>query len=100
MIFIYFYEENDQLLFPNSLLSHPFPLEHKTDFCDFFENEEVIPESVDDLMKRINEFKELLKGLNNVLVIGHSDFFWYLTSNIVEIERCLVTLFVYRRMDC
>ena len=61
--------------------------EHKTDFCDFFENEDVITESVDNLMKRINKFKELLKGLNNVLVIGHSDFFWYLTSNIVENER-------------
>jgi len=64
--------------------------EHKIDFCDFFENEEVVPESVDDLMKRINEFKELLKGLNNVLVIGysgHSDFFWYLTGNVVENER-------------
>ena len=65
--------------------------EHKTDICDFFEDEDVIYESEEDIINRINECRILLlkkiKKYENILIVGHADFFWYLSSKIIENER-------------
>ena len=65
--------------------------EFKTDICDFFEDEEIIYENEEDILNRINECKILLNKLKiefkNILIIGHADFFWYLSSEISDNER-------------
>ena len=64
--------------------------EHKTDPCDFFDDEDVDDtETEEELLLRVDEFKVFLHSLcgKSVLVVSHGDFIWYLTSHIVQGER-------------
>lgn len=63
--------------------------EHKTNKCDFMEGEEYKIESELELLQRVCKVKKILEGVKDkkVLLVGHADFFWYLTSKIIDGER-------------
>ena len=68
--------------------------EYKTDICDFRENEAIIYETEPDIIGRIEATKDVLEWIiaNNtelcsIGLVGHHDFFWYLTSEIIGDER-------------
>ena len=67
--------------------------EYKSNLCDFYKNEPEIYENEEQLIKRINKIKKLLKQYikqypnKNILVIAHADIFWYLTSKVTQGER-------------
>lgn len=67
--------------------------EVKKDMCDFKEGEEFVIENEDSILERVKTVKEhikyylipkneLKKPIGSLLIIGHADFFWYLTSKI------------------
>jgi len=68
--------------------------EHKQDICDYMKNEESIPESESQLLRRIYALKNGLNVLtrgrgpfHTILVVTHADFIWYFTSHDVQGER-------------
>ena len=63
--------------------------EVKKDICDFYNNEEIIYESEKEILLRIMYIKTYLnENINkNILIIGHADLFWYLTSYVKDEER-------------
>lgn len=62
--------------------------ERRDSQCDFFYKEEVPKESVEELLERCSQFKNLLRELrkkyNTILVVSHSGFIWHLTSFLNE----------------
>lgn len=62
--------------------------EFKQYICDFFEHEIIQKEHLSSLFNRINNVRELLKSYinKNVLIVGHADFFFYLTAKLIKGE--------------
>ncbi|AYV75658.1 MAG: phosphohistidine phosphatase [Terrestrivirus sp.] len=64
--------------------------EHKLAECDFMEDEDKIIEQEYEVLDRVEQFKKYLKELpdnQEILVITHGDFVWYLTSKVINGER-------------
>ena len=65
--------------------------EFKTDKCDFYPHEDIIFETEEDFLKRVAQLPKIIqefsKDAHKVLVVGHSDLFWYLTSSVINGER-------------
>ena len=68
--------------------------EKKNDVCDFLETEQIVYENETDFLKRIQNSKNFLiefikknPNIHKIGIIGHSDFFWYFSSEIIENER-------------
>jgi len=64
--------------------------EHKLAECDFMEDENKIIEEECEVLDRVEQFKKYLKELaedQEILVITHGDFVWYLTSKVINGER-------------
>ena len=65
--------------------------EHRTDKCDFFPHEDINFESEEAMLARIGRLHTTIEifscDTNRVLVVGHSDTFWYLTSHVIDGER-------------
>lgn len=65
--------------------------EVRRDPCDYLEGEEMVPESEEAVLERVRVVREWLAlqpKQTSVLLVGHADFFWYLTSWIAaEGER-------------
>ena len=65
--------------------------ERRTDKCDFFPPEDMIYETEEDILKRVAKLPQIIqefsKGVAKVLIVGHSETFWYLTSSISDGER-------------
>lgn len=64
--------------------------EYKTEISDFYKNELLVYESEDQILARVNKFKELIKHKYNdkdtILIITHADFIFYLTSKVYKGE--------------
>ena len=65
--------------------------EHKTDKCDFFPHEDVNFETEEDILVRAGKLLKIIdefsRGAEKVLVVGHCDTFWYMTSHVAQGER-------------
>ena len=65
--------------------------EHRTDKCDFFPDEEMKFESESEILTRVEKLRDLIetekKSVDKLLVVGHHDLFWYLTSHVKDGER-------------
>jgi broad specificity phosphatase PhoE len=71
----------------------PLCREHRTDACDFFIDEPVVFESVAEVVRRVDAFKELLRTRHRAApqedgfvwaVVSHADFLFYFTAVIGE----------------
>lgn len=67
--------------------------EMKTHISDLLEGEnsiDFIAETEEEVLSRVEKFKNILNEgdkSKNVLIVGHADFFWYLTSAVEGGER-------------
>lgn len=63
--------------------------ERRLDICDFKEDEDIIVETEDEFLIRVNKAKYFLKNINykNIGVITHSDFIWLYSSYEIDGER-------------
>ena len=81
----------------NNIIYSSLCREHKTDICDFFEGEPILIETEEDILNRIEKFKEWLlqlwhtKYINveqkqpiKFMVVTHADFCFYLTGKKVK----------------
>ncbi len=70
---------------------HEEAREHRIDKCDFFPNEEMIFESEPEILARVEKLREIIENkrklVDKLLVVGHHDLFWYLTSSFKDGER-------------
>ena len=65
----------------------PLIREMKSHVSDFFKGEDICLEKQDKVLERISTFKKMLEERDkskNLLIVGHADFFWYLTSFVEE----------------
>ena len=71
------------------LIIDPLVREMKIDTSDFLADEDEIVETEQDMMVRVELFKNRLRKYkeSTILVITHSDFIWYLTSYLYGNER-------------
>jgi len=68
----------------------PLIREHRTDPCDFLKGERFEKESEAAVLERVAKFKLWLaaqRKSQTILLVGHADFFLYLTSKVVDNER-------------
>lgn len=63
----------------NVVLSHLFREQRETSQLNFLPNEEIIPESPDDVRKRAREAIQFIKNLDytDIGIISHGYFIWY-----------------------
>jgi len=78
---------NSQLKY-NKLIQVENLRERKGAICDFKIGEEIVEESVSELLLRTESIKEMLRNINNkkILIVGHADFFFYFTSKVIKDE--------------
>ncbi len=65
--------------------------EQRIDKCDFFPGEEMIFETEPEILMRVDKLKEIIKTerklVDKLLIVGHRDLFWYLTSSVKDGKR-------------
>lgn len=63
----------------NVIMSHLFREQREDSLLNFLENEEIIPESPDDVRKRAREAIEFIRTLDyeNIGIVSHGYFIWY-----------------------
>ncbi len=63
--------------------------EYRTDPCDFFEDEEIVIETLEELQSRVQLIKAYLRNHcegNVIAVVSHADLIWHLTAENHEGE--------------
>ena len=79
----------------NKLIIMDIFREYKTDICDFMKDEEIIYETEQDIINRVNISKDILKyiikdnenHIKSIGIVSHFDFIWYFTSEEIDNER-------------
>ena len=61
--------------------------EHKTDLCDFKQDEPYVIESESELLERVVKFRDYVKLIKPDLIISHADFIWHISSYNIKGER-------------